>query len=125
VQPREDRQRPRRVGDDHALGDLEHEAVGWHRPAVAHRLDAVGQIALDQRPRRQVDRDADVDPLPAPGPHLAQRVIEDVVGERDDAGVLGERDELVGREPAVHGCAQRSSTSTPETAFERRSTLGW
>ena len=71
---------------------------------MAHRLDAVGQVALDQRARRQVDRDADVETLRAPGAHLAQRVVEHVVGQRDDeAGVLGQRDELVGRQPAVHG----------------------
>ena len=43
-------------------------------------------------------------PCRAPRAHLAQRVVEDVVGQRDDqARVLGQRDELVGRQPAVHG----------------------
>jgi hypothetical protein len=61
VQARQDRQRPRRVGDDHALGDLEHQPVRRHGPPMAHRRDAVGEVALDQRARREVDGDAHVE----------------------------------------------------------------
>jgi hypothetical protein len=48
---------------------------------VAHRLDVVWQLSLDQRARRQVDGDADVETPSAPGAHLAQRMVEQEAGD--------------------------------------------
>jgi hypothetical protein len=56
--------------------------------------------------RRDVDRDAEIQPGVGPGPALRQRLAEDERRQRsDEPGLFGDRDELVGRDVAELGMA--------------------
>ena len=72
------------------------------RPGLhQHPGHRVGQLGLEQVAHRDVDGHQDRGAGVAPGHALPHRRLEDEPGQRlDQAGVLGQRDELVGRDVA-------------------------
>ena len=65
-------------------------------------------------------------PAPRHAPHWRSACVEHVVGQRDDqAGLLGERDELVGRQRSRARVLQRSQRLGADERPVRRSTFGW
>ena len=80
--------------------------------------DPGDEVGLGQAVRGQVDRDRQRDALVQPAAAAGQRQVEDVVGDgADPADLLGEVDEVVGRDRPVARCAQRTRVST-ETMSE-------
>ncbi len=97
------RQRAVRVGHQDVLGDLDDEAVGAHAVLVERGQHAVGPAVLEQVGGRDVDRHRQARrPRARHVGRLAQRLADHELGQRaDHAGLLGERDELVGRDHAA------------------------
>ena len=84
-----------------ALGDLELQRCGGDAGVGEQRPDQPGQVRVEQVARRDVDRDAQLEALGAPGAALGDRGPQHDVGDaRDQAGLLGERDEAVGPDAA-------------------------
>ena len=91
------------AGDDGALGDLEAELLRRHLPGPEQLLHRVGQLAVEQVARREVDRDADLDAGLRPGVNLAERLVEDPRRQRlDQVGLLRRGDEVVRRQQSVN-----------------------
>jgi hypothetical protein len=80
--------------EQHALGDLEHEASGIDvmlGNGPAQRSLEVGVAELD---RREIHRDLQLRPTLG----IPHRPVEDPLPERGkEAGILGDRDEVCGR----------------------------
>src|SRR3954451_860669 len=98
----EDRRRLFRVADQHALGDLELEPGRLDAvlgQGLAHRLD---QAVLAELDRGEVDRDAKA----RPADQVAAGLADHPGADRDDeAGLLGDRDDLAGQDQAALGMA--------------------
>ena len=85
------------VVDHLALGDLEHESVGRHAAVGQLADDEVGQARVVEVAGAEVHGDTDVDAQSVPGLHLGDRLADHLAGQLvDEAGDLGELDELVG-----------------------------
>nr|AHE14884.1 hypothetical protein asmbl_17 [uncultured bacterium] len=88
--------------DDAALGELEGEQLPGDAVPAQRPPHPVDQVRLGQRPRGEVDRDRQRDVLVQPAPAPVQRAVEHEVGERTDpADLLGQADEVVGRDGPV------------------------
>ena len=62
----------------------------------------------------------------APGRGLAAGLAQHPPAEgQDEAGLLGQRDELGGQDQPRCGCCQRTSASKPRDAPVARATMGW
>ena len=75
---------------------LEAQEIGLELPAGEQLGDLAGKLEIEQVARREVHRDRDLEALVAPGPALAQRLVQHVQRERpDQARLLRHRDEGV------------------------------
>nr|WP_228430773.1 hypothetical protein [Baekduia soli] len=100
----QDGEHPLGVLGDHALGDLDLQPRGRDAVLGQQRRDVGGQVAVQQVARGEVDRHLKVQPLAVPGVELGQGLVEHRQRQRrDEAGVLGDGDELVGGQQAVDG----------------------
>jgi hypothetical protein len=87
----------RRVGHQHRLGDLELEQLGVDLVLGEQARDLDRELGVEERARGQVDRDRELEPGVAPLPDLREGGVEHERGQRrDQAGLLGDRDELAG-----------------------------
>src|SRR5436190_2395596 len=92
------------VGHDRAFGDLELEMVRRHAGVEQDARDFVGEVGIQQAALGDVDRDREVVAGGLPRVDLLQRRPQDEARQRlDEAGLLGERDELARREQPVLG----------------------
>ena len=91
-----------RVVDDAALGQLQGEQLAGDAVPLQGPPDPGDEVGLGQAVRREVHRDRQRDVLVQPAAAAGQRQVEDVVGDRaDPADLLGQVDEVVGRDRAV------------------------
>ena len=90
----------RGVREQHAFGELENEAGCGQAGIASACFDVADEVVVVELMRRHVDADADdsrVRDRRAPVHRLAARFVEHVAADVDDeAGFLGDRDELVG-----------------------------
>ena len=85
----------RRVGHQHALGDLELEQLGLDVPLGQQARDLDRELRVQERAGGEVDRDRELQAGVLPRAHLADRGVEHERRQRrDQAGLLGDRDEL-------------------------------
>src|SRR5918996_5545440 len=97
AKPSEGGEHARGIGQKNAFGDLELEPRRVEAGVLECAADELDQIAVAKLDRREVDRDSDLGPGGGPSAGRAQ----DLLAERkDQAGVLGDRDEVLGRHPA-------------------------
>jgi hypothetical protein len=102
AEPVEHRAGAQRIREDRALRDLELE-VSRLDPCLAEQAgDLLGEVEVEHVAAREIDGHRELEALLAPGAALAQPRLEHVERERpDQAGVLGERDEVGGYEQAA------------------------
>ena len=94
--------RPHRVGHDQRLGDLEDERARRHPVLAQGLVDLPGQAQVGEVAHRQVHGHRHVVALGPPLRDGAQRQVEHRERERrDEAGVLDDRQELVGHDDAA------------------------
>ena len=94
----EDRAGDLGVAQQRALGDLELEAFGLEAGLGERLADLVDQLAMEELRGRQVDRHAD----PGPGGCARAGLVQHPGAERhDQAGLLGDRQELAGQDQAL------------------------
>src|SRR4051812_8310659 len=95
------------VLEQHALGDLEAEAAGLEAAARERALHLGEELRAGELAARDVDGDAEVGGVRealAPGGDLGGRLLEHPLAERcDEAGLLGQADELGRCDDAVAG----------------------
>ena len=98
AQATDDRLRLGRVGDDRALGDLQHQAIAGELPLLQEGRHVVRQRLLVEVPHRKVDRNRQPVAVGVPLLDLAERLVEHELRDRvDQPGLLGQRDEVEGR----------------------------
>lgn len=91
------------VLQEHGLGDFQFKPAGVKFARRKDRLDDVNQTRAAELNRREIDRDADVvGPVERVEASLLQRPF---AHHLNGAGLLGEGDELGGRDHAVFGMA--------------------
>ena len=125
-EPVERRQDALRVGDDHALGDLEHERVGRHVVRAAEADDDLRQVGLEQHAGGEVDRDGQVAPWWRHSRHAR-------TASSSTWSVIGTMKPVCSAMPMKSSGAisprwrwrQRTSASAPHTRSPRRSIFGW
>ena len=90
-------------GDEDRLGDLEREPGGVGAGAGERAFEVVQERAVAELQRGDVDGDRRfVDAVERPGRELVAGGFDDPRADGDDgAGLLGDRDELAGREECV------------------------
>ena len=97
------------VGHADALGDLETEGVGIDAGVVEDLLDLLDEVGSSELPCGEIDADRErlrARELLVPAVHGAAGLAEDPgVEEEDEAGVLGDADELVGIDELGGGLA--------------------
>ena len=122
----ERRRRARRVEHDRGLGDLELEQRGLDVVDGQQPRDVDRQRRVEERARRQVDRDGQLVALLLPGAALAHGRSQYPAGEGDDeAGLLGDRHELLGAEEAVARVVPAHERLDADDAPLMTSALGW
>ena len=92
------------LGLDHqaALGDFDVQQVRRNRVGHQERLDGVRQVRIVQVAHRQVHRDRNAEASGVPDTALADRRLEHPATQRrDQAGLLGERNEVVWHDQAT------------------------
>ena len=94
-----------RVGHDRALGDLQGQPLGRDVVPAQQAVDLVDQVGVVQAAGGEVDGDARGRARPAATARRRRSErVEDVGGQRaDQPAALGDRDELVGGDPAELG----------------------
>ncbi len=98
------------------LGDLQHEVLGPYPGSGQQRGDVVGQRPVEQRPGREVDRDAHLVAAGAPGRAAREGQLQHAQGERPhQTRLLDDADEVAGRSSPRTGCCQRHSASADTT----------
>ena len=101
------------------------------RPELVERvLHGRDEVVVGELAGREVDRDRErrvLVRLGDPRRGLRARFVQHPRADRhDQAGLLGDREELVGRAPDPRsGCCQRSSASRPITSDDSNRTSGW
>ena len=92
-----------RIRDQGALGDLELERVRRESVARQQSRDVVRQLCIQEVSHRKVHGDGQGMPLGTPACAGRQGLVEHMEGQwSQQAGVLGDRDELVGPDLAAH-----------------------
>ena len=114
LQPEEHGHRSVALAHDGRLGQLEGQGRGRHVGLLDRLADVLDEVGVEEVPTGQVHRDVEVEPGVAPRPALRQRIAHHVGRElADDAGVLGRRDELIGRQRARAGGASSGRAPRP------------
>src|SRR2546423_1793539 len=102
AQALEDLLRARRVGEHARLGELELEDARVEAVAIQQPRDLGRKLVVEDVPHRDVHGDRQVEALLAPARALLERLLDDEERERpDEAGVLCDGDEDVGRDEAA------------------------
>ena len=115
------------IGEDHVLGDLQHERLRRQPVRGQRRGDLRGELRVLQIGDRGVHGDVKIEAFVAPHPHLCERELEHPARQRPaQPRLLGDGHELAPARSARawDGC-QRTSASTPTILRVPASALGW
>src|SRR5207302_6384768 len=90
-----------RVRHELGFGDLYREGVGGTAVPQERTGDTIRERAIGERSSGDVHRDPELEPGVGPSPSLRQSRVEHERGQGlDEAGVLGDRNELIGWQEA-------------------------
>jgi hypothetical protein len=104
MQLRQDLLGPVGVRHGRGLGDLDHHVVRVDGAGAKLRDQLLGEPRGPELARREVEPDAEVEPIGGPGRTLTRELGDHPVADRfDQPELLGERDELPRREQAAAG----------------------
>jgi len=103
-QPSQDGAGPVAVGHQELLGGLQLQGMGRDSPGAEHRGDLSGQVGVDQRAGREVDRHGQFLAVCVPARHLVQGLGEHHAGQRwHQPGLLDQGQEGVRVDQATGG----------------------